>query len=101
MSGDGTFSSRALFPFTAAHATEFYELRMASFGVERAEPHSPGTTENLVVASGGIRLRVGNEQHLLTPGDAIFFEADVAHEYANPGEVEAVMYLVMRYAERA
>jgi transcriptional regulator with XRE-family HTH domain len=100
-SGDGAFSSRALFPFASAHATEFYELRMAPFGVEQAEPHSPGTTENLVVASGSIRIRVGTEQHLLAPGDAIFFEADVAHEYANPGEVEAVMYLVMRYAERA
>lgn len=101
LSGNGAFSSRALFPFAASHATEFYELRMAPFGVESAEAHSPGTTENLVVATGSIRLRVGKEQYLLAPGDAIFFEADVAHEYANPSGEEAVMYLVMRYAERA
>jgi len=101
LSANGAFSSRALFPFAAMHATEFYELRMAPLGVERAEPHSPGTTENLVVASGTIRIRVRNEQHVLNAGDAIFFEADTAHEYANPGDVEAVMYLVMRYAERA
>jgi transcriptional regulator with XRE-family HTH domain len=98
-SRDGAFSSRALFTFSGARSTEFYELRMAPRGVERAEPHSPGTTENLVVASGAIRIRVGKEEYLLGAGDAIFFEADLPHEYSNPGDVESVMYLVMKYAE--
>ena len=30
---------------------------------------------------------------------AILFEADTPHAYRNPGKVEAVMYLVMTYAE--
>jgi transcriptional regulator with XRE-family HTH domain len=101
MSGDGAFSSRALFSFAGSRGTEFYELRMAPFGVECAEAHAPGTTENLVVASGSIRIRVGKSQYLLGPGDAIYFEADLPHEYANPGDVETVMYLVMKYAEPA
>jgi quercetin dioxygenase-like cupin family protein len=98
-SNDGTFSSRALFPSTFGRVTEFYELRLAPKGVERAAPHPPGTTENLVVSSGAVHLKIGAEEHVLAAGDAIFFEADVSHEYANAGEAEAVMYLVMRYAE--
>jgi transcriptional regulator with XRE-family HTH domain len=101
MSDDGAFSSRALFSLAGPRGTEFYELRMAPFGIESADPHSPGTTENLVVASGSIRIRVGKSQYLLGAGDAIYFEADVPHEYANPGDVETVMYLVMKYADPA
>jgi transcriptional regulator with XRE-family HTH domain len=98
-SSNGAMSSRALFPFTLGRVTEFYELRVLPGGVERAQAHPAGTTENLVVASGQIRITVGGERHLLQAGDAIFFEADGEHEYANPAAVEAVLYLVMRYAE--
>ena len=98
-SADGSFVSRALFPFNAPRSTEFYELRLAPRGVERAEAHAPGTTENLVVASGALLVRVGSASHRLQAGDAILFEADVDHEYHNLGDEEVVSYLVMTYAE--
>ena len=43
-------------------------------------------------------MSAGDAQRL-EAGDAILFEADTPHAYRNPGEVEAVMYLVMTYAE--
>jgi transcriptional regulator with XRE-family HTH domain len=97
-SQDGSFTSRALFPFDVSRKVEFYELRLAPYGLERAEPHTMGTTENLVVSSGSLQLRVGAERFRLGPGDAVFFEADVPHEYQNSGHEEAVLYLVMTYA---
>jgi transcriptional regulator with XRE-family HTH domain len=97
-SQDGSFTSRALFPFDASRKVEFYELRLAPHGVERADPHAMGTTENLVVTAGSLQLRVGADGFRLGPGDAIFFEADVPHEYQNCGQDEAVMYLVMTYS---
>jgi quercetin dioxygenase-like cupin family protein len=36
---------------------------------------------------------------VLRTGDAIVFEADSPHVYRNAGEGEALMYLVMTYAE--
>jgi quercetin dioxygenase-like cupin family protein len=99
-SRDGKFSSRALFPFDEPRKVEFYEIRLAPRASESAEPHLPGTIENLVVTNGSLEVRVAEERHLLTTGDAIQFEADVAHEYRNPGNREAVMYLVMTYAEQ-
>jgi transcriptional regulator with XRE-family HTH domain len=99
-SHDGTFSSRALFPFDEPRTVEFYELRLAPHAVEVADPHPPGTVENLAVNAGTLEVLVGSERHALATGDSILFEADVAHQYRNPGDVECVMYLVMTYAEK-
>jgi transcriptional regulator with XRE-family HTH domain len=98
-SSDRTFTSRALFPVDQPRRVEFYELRLAANGRERADAHPPGTMENLVVTEGSIEIEVGNQRHALEPGDAILFAADEPHVYKNRGKGEAVMYLVMTYAE--
>ncbi|WNG35616.1 helix-turn-helix domain-containing protein [Archangium violaceum] len=98
-SHDGSFSSRALFPFDEPRRVEFYELRLAAHAEEHADAHPPGTMENLVVTVGTVEIDRGDEHHVLAAGDAILFEADVAHVYRNTGNVDAVMYLVMTYAE--
>lgn len=99
MSSDGSFQSRALFPFDEPRRVEFYELRLSAKGVEKAEAHAPGTIENLVVAKGEVEIVLGTESHQLDTGDAILFEADRPHVYRNAGTGEAVLYLVMTYAE--
>ncbi len=98
-SADGKFTSRALFPFSGDRRVEFYALTLAPHATEDADPHQPGTVENLVVHQGKVEIAVKNETHRLDPGDAIVFEADVPHSYRNIGDHEAVMYLVMTYAE--
>jgi transcriptional regulator with XRE-family HTH domain len=98
-SHDGRFRSRALFPFDEPRRVGFYELRLGPRGEERAEAHAPGTVENLVVASGTVEIEVGGAREQLRAGDAIVFEADAPHVYRNAGDGEAVMFLVMTYAE--
>jgi transcriptional regulator with XRE-family HTH domain len=100
LSSDGTFQSRALFPFDEPRRVEFYELKLAPRGVEKAEAHAPGTLENLVVTKGSVEIVAGAETHRLEAGDAILFEADQPHAYRNAGATDAVMYLVMTYAEQ-
>jgi len=100
-SSDGGFVSRPLFPSDRPRQVEFYELRLAAGAVEEAEPHAPGTVENLVVNQGELEITIGAEQHRLARTDAIQFEADVPHAYRNPGRSEAVLYLVMTYAGEA
>jgi len=100
-SSDGRFSSRALFPFDAEHGAEFYELRIAAYHTEEAKAHAPVTRENLIVNRGEVEITVGADRPVhLREGDAIVFEADVAHSYRNLSPAEAVLYLVMTYAER-
>jgi transcriptional regulator with XRE-family HTH domain len=98
-SSDGSFVSRALFPFDEPRRVEFYELRLAPGGVERADAHPPGTVENLVVNRGTIEIESGGGVHALSPGDAVVFEADAPHSYRNAGDVEATRYMVMTYAD--
>ena len=99
-SHDGSFTSRALFPFDQPRNVEFYELHLAPRSIEEADPHPPGTTENLVVTSGSLELAVGKDRHVLRTGDAILFDADVPHSYKNPGSVVTTMYLVMTYTNK-
>lgn len=99
-SADGSFESRALFPFDKSRRAEFYELRLRGGHLERAVPHPEGTYENLVVHSGRLRLTVGDAEPVdVRAGDAVFFRADVPHTYENPSTRDAIMYLVMTYAE--
>jgi len=98
-SHDGAFTSRALFPFDAPRRVEFYELRLAPLAVERADPHSAGTTENLAVASGRLDVEVAGDVTTLLAGDALIFQADVHHAYLNRSTDPVVAYLVMTYAE--
>jgi quercetin dioxygenase-like cupin family protein len=98
-SSDGSFVSRALFPFDEPRRVEFYELRLGPRGVERADAHPPGTVENLVVNRGSVEIETGGAIHALGAGDAVVFEADQPHAYRNAGDSEAVMYLVMTYAD--
>lgn len=99
-SKDGSFCSRALFPFDKPRRVEFYELRLKSRSEEAAQPHPLGTVENLVVNRGEVEIIVADHSYPLTAGDAIQFVADVAHIYRNTGSAEAILYLVMTYAQR-
>ena len=96
---EGTFTSRALFPFDESRRSEFYELHLKARGEELARPHAPGTVENLVVAVGTVEITIQRTVHRLQAGDAIMFTADVPHAYRNPSPVDATMYLVMTYAD--
>jgi len=99
-SSDGRFSSRALFPFDGERRVEFYELRLAPNHREDADAHAPGTKENLIVVKGVVEIGTAQTRPVtLGEGDAILFEADVAHSYRNLGSTEAVIYLVMTYVE--
>lgn len=98
-SPEGHFVSRALFPFTGARKTEFYELHLAPGCMRHSLAHSVGTTENLVVASGEVEILISGASHILAPGDSIYFGADLPHAYHNRGGSTAVAYLVMAYAQ--
>lgn len=98
-SADGAFTSRALFPIAGPRRVEFYRLTLAAGATEVAEPHPPGTSENLVVEHGSLVLEEIGGTHELSVGDAILFAADVPHTYRNPGSTDAIMFLVMTYAE--
>lgn len=97
-SSAGAFTSRALTFFGSRPLIEIYELKIAAGHTEKAQAHSPGTTENIVVVKGTIEIRPGREPaYRLDEGDTIHFVADVPHSYRNVGDQEAVLHLVLAY----
>ncbi len=97
-SADGRMESRPMMPAGATPNVEMYELRLAPRSSSTSEPHAKGTTEFLVVLTGQLRLRAGDEMYDLGTGDAVFFHADVPHAYENPGRVESRYHNVIVYA---
>ena len=58
-------------------------------------PHRRGVDEYVVVEKGSLRAVLGGEEYVLEEGDAVYFEADVAHRFDNAGEGECSYYLVI------
>ena len=58
-------------------------------------PHGRGVGEYIVVERGRLRAILGEEEHLLNEGDAVYFEADVSHRFENVGKGECSYYLVI------
>lgn len=94
-SPDGSVASRALFPLDTDRRIAFHEVLLRPGATDAAESHPPGTIENLVVARGRVDLIVGGTRHRLEERDAILFDADIPHSYANIGDADAFLYLVL------
>ena len=96
-SSDGRTESRLLSPGGADTAVEVYELRLQPKAVHRSDPHARGTSETMVVLVGSLRLEIANAAYDLGPGDSVFFKADAAHSYSNPGNRETRFLDVIHY----
>ena len=89
--------SRLLSPAGANQNVDVYELRFLPKAVHRSDAHATGPTETLIVLTGALRVSVGDESHELTPGDSIFFRADVAHTYESRSTHETRCLDVVAY----
>lgn len=85
-SADKQFRSRPLLGNVPGHHVELYELRLAAGAVEAADPHPPGSFEQVLVTGGRLRLTVLAERYDLGGGDALLFPADVPHRYEALGK---------------
>jgi transcriptional regulator with XRE-family HTH domain len=98
---NGLFTRRPLFPLDRFIGAGFFELRIAPLHRETVEGLSTGAQVNLVLVQGSLSIAVGEKSPItLVNGDAILFDADVAHAYENLGKSEVVAYLVESHCAR-
>jgi transcriptional regulator with XRE-family HTH domain len=57
--------------------------------------HEPGSRETTLVTRGRVRLLIDDAAHELEEGDAVTFDADLPHQFENPGESEAELLAVV------
>ena len=96
-SEDGSLESRPLVAAGANRWVEAYELTLAPGSAHASKPHPSGTREIVVVLDGALKLRLGEQEHELQPGDSISFKADLPHAYQNPGSVAGHYHDIIVY----
>ena len=64
---------------------ELWDWTLGPGDVHRSETHAHGTRELVQVQAGRLVLEVADRSTTLETGDAIAFDGDVPHSYANPG----------------
>lgn len=88
---------QSLGPATLGSRIDFvrYQIPPATtFGPAAA--HAPGTIEHVYVASGALRVTVGDETAELSAGDSCSCRTDVPHGVENPDpSTEALIYLIV------
>ena len=85
-------SIRILSPADAVGEHEVYDLRFAGGGVLNSEPHSSGCREHLTVIEGQLRVRSGEDEQVLGPGDTARYPADRPHAItAEAGAARALL----------
>jgi len=57
--------------------------------------HEPGSREIALVESGSVVLDIDGERHELAAGDCVTFDADLHHQFANPGPEDAALLAVV------
>ena len=94
---DGRFLNYPAFLFDEEKLFESYRIVIKPGGSLSAQPHLKGTEEHITVFAGAVDLTVDGAQYHLHVGDSIRFMADVDHSYANAGEGDALLSMVIYY----
>lgn len=58
-------------------------------------PHRQGVEEHITIVQGRLHCCVGTQEVDLEAGDALFFEADVSHDFSNPGPGPCHYFLII------
>lgn len=83
---------RILSPAESVGEHEVYDLSFQAGGALESDPHSAGCREHLTVVEGALRVRSGEEEQLLNPGDTARYPADRAHAIlAESGGARAIL----------
>jgi len=77
----------------APEVVELWDWTLASGERHESEAHAEGTRELLHLLKGSLTVEVDGEDHELKAGDAISFDGDIAHSYANTHKTPATFSL--------
>ncbi len=101
--GDGRYVNYPAFPFQDGRQFETYRIRIEPGGSLSADAHIPGTEEYLTVFAGAAEVATAagtpnEEKFTLATGDSLHFRADAPHSYANPGDADCWLSMILYYS---
>ena len=88
---------KSLGPAASGSRIDFVRYQIPpSIVLNPASAHAPGTVEHLHVATGTVRVTVGDETAELSAGDSCSCRADAPHGVENPDpSAETLIYLIV------
>jgi transcriptional regulator with XRE-family HTH domain len=94
---DGAYRLGCYFGSTQERGFDIYEDELDCGAKHRTEGYGPRTEEFLIVQTGTLAMEVAGTEHVLSPGDAIHFDASLPHAYRNTGSETVRMTIVNTY----
>lgn len=90
------FERHLLSPSFPSKGIEFI-LNIIPVGKESAvfPPHQKGVKEYIYLSKSKLQVLLGEKTYELEPGDSIYFEADIKHQFKNIGDSECHYYLII------
>ncbi|MDK2980209.1 MAG: family transcriptional regulator, regulator of sulfur utilization [Chloroflexota bacterium] len=88
----------SVFPYYGAHKNEILHLKIAPRGRLSNAGHLNGVDEVIYVIAGAVRMLLDREEIFLRTGDAIRFKGELAHEFNNEGDQDALLLNVLNYS---
>lgn len=82
-SGDGDGEARLLFGLDLMNLIELWRWSIPKGQIHRSEAHPAGTREVALVLRGVLTLNIGSREETVRANQAVMFEADSRHSYAN------------------
>jgi len=70
-------------------------IRIKKGGQTHKEENSPGTEKFIYILEGNLSAEIGKENHTLSKGDTLYFDASLPHVLKNIGKSEAVALCVL------
>ena len=86
-----------LIPFSPERGFETYYFELDPSTAFDGEPHNGNVTEYIFLNKGTIRISFGSEEHEVSEGEFIQFNADIPHTYECISETQAVGMIQLSY----
>lgn len=94
---DGNYLVYSIFPYHPEKKFEIYSVDLKAGYTHRADQHLG--EEYVMMKKGTLTLKVQNESYVLHEGEAISFQANVEHSYANETTENITFYNIIYYPE--
>ncbi|MFI7703492.1 helix-turn-helix domain-containing protein [Nonomuraea sp. NPDC049480] len=91
----GQVEARLLVGADTPMILELWDWRLAPGEHHDGDAHPPGTREMVTVLEGELTLTVYGKSHVIGKDDAVLFTADRPHRYANRGEEDLRLIMVV------
>lgn len=93
----GLYLNYPAFAFDEKRQFETYRIVIKPQGSLSAQPHLKGSEEYITVFGGSVKITVDGKDYILNCGDSIRFTADMPHAYANNGDADALLSMLIYY----